>query len=80
MTQPIFHLANALGSRSVLFHVKQCSWETNCVRFGKIALLFAFVLFAGGCVIRIIYESFLDYCFQEVFLFLEWRTAFAHFS
>ena len=78
MTQPIFYSANTLGSRSVLFHMKQCSWKTNCVRFGKIALLFAFVLFAGGCVVRIADESFLDYCFQEVSLLLEWRTA-VHF-
>jgi len=64
----------------LLFHVKQCSWKTNCVRFGKIASLFAFVLFASGCVVRIDYESFLDYCFQEISLLPEWRTAFAHFS
>ena len=40
------------------------------MRFGRIASLSAFVLFAGGCVVRIDYESFLDYCFQEVFCFL----------
>ena len=57
------------------FHVKQCSWKTNCVRFGRIASLSAFVLFAGGCVVRIAYESFLDSSLLEVFLFLEWRTA-----
>ena len=34
------------------------SRKTNCIRFGKIAFLFAFVLFAGGCVVRIVYESF----------------------
>ena len=45
------------------------------MRFGKIASLFAFVLFAGDCVVRIGYESFLDNCFQEVFLLLERRTA-----
>ena len=56
-----------------------CSGENNCVRFGKIASLFAFVLFASGCVVRIDYESFLDYCFQEVFLLLERRTAFTYF-
>ena len=50
-------------------------WDTNCIRFGKIALLFAFVLFAGGCVVRIAYESFLDDRLQEFFIFLEWRTA-----
>ena len=54
--------------------------ENNCVRFGRYASLSACVLFAGGCVVRIDYESFLDYCFQEVFLLLERRTAFAHFS
>jgi len=51
-----------------------------CVRFGKIASLFAFVLFAGGCVVRICYESFLDSSLQEFFMFLEWRTAFVYFS
>ena len=55
-------------------------WDTNCIRFGKIALLFAFVLFAGSCVVRIAYESFLDDCFQEIPLLLEWRTAFVYFS
>ena len=80
MTQPTFHSANILGSHSVLFHMKQCSWETVCVWFGKIALLFAFVLFAGDYVIRIIYESFLDFCFSEFFMLSEWRTAFTHFS
>jgi len=40
----------------------------------------ACVLFAGGCVGRINYESFLDVRFSEVFMFLEWRTAFASFS
>ena len=80
MIQPIFHPANILDGRSVLFHMKQRSWKTNCVRFGRIALLSACVLFAGGCVVRIDYESFLDYCFQEISLLPEWRTAFAHFS
>ena len=55
-------------------------WDTNCIQFGKIALLFAFVLFAGGCVVRIAYESFLDCSLQEFFMFLEWRTAFVYFS
>jgi hypothetical protein len=50
-----------------------CSGETVCVRFGKIASLFAFVLFAGGCVVRIIYESFLDFGFSEFFML--YRTA-----
>ena len=48
-------------------------WDTNCIRFGKIALLFAFVLFAGGCVVRIAYESFLDFSFSEFFML--YRTA-----
>ena len=56
------------------------SWETDCVWFGKIASLFAFVLFAGGYVVRIAYESFLDSSLQEFFMFLEWRTAFVYFS
>ena len=55
-------------------------WDTNCIRFGKIASLFAFVLFAGGCVVRIAYEFFLDSSLQEFFMFLEWRTAFTSFS
>ena len=63
-----------------LFHVKQCSWETNCVRFGRIASLSAFVLFAGGCVVRIGYESFLDFGFSEFLMLPEWRTAFTYFS
>jgi len=49
------------------------SGENNCVRFGKIASLFAFVLFAGGCVVRIAYESFLDFGFSEFFML--YRTA-----
>ena len=52
--------------------------KTNCIRFGRYASLSACVLFAGGCVVRIGYESFLDVYFSEVFLFLEWRTA-VHF-
>ena len=71
--------ASGTGAMDVLlFHMKQCSWKTNCVRFGRIASLSAFVLFAGGCVVRIGYESFLDFSFSEFFLFLEWRTA-VHF-
>ena len=54
--------------------------KTTCVRFGRIASLSACVLFAGGCVVRIAYESFLDFCFSEFFMFLEWRTAFTYFS
>ena len=47
-------------------------WDTTRIRFGKFASLFAFVLFAGGCVVRIGYESFSDFGFSEFFLFLEW--------
>ncbi len=36
---------------------------------------FAFVLFAGGCVVRMGFASFLDCSLQEFFMFLEWRTA-----
>ena len=55
-----------------VFHVKHCMnalRETNCIRFGRIASLSAFVLFAGGYVVRIAYESFLDYSLLEVFCF-----------
>ena len=53
------------------------SWKTNCVWFGRIASLSAFVLFTGVCVVRIAYEFFLDCSLQEFFMFLEWRTAVA---
>ena len=43
--------------------------KINCVRFGRVASLSAFVLFAGGCVVRIAYECFLDFSLQEVFCF-----------
>ena len=43
--------------------------KNNCVWFGRFALLSAFVLFAGGCVVRIAYEFFLDYSLLEVFCF-----------
>ena len=52
-----------------------CLRKTNCVRFGRIASLSACVLFAGGCVIRIAYECFLDCSWLEVFLFSKRRTA-----
>ena len=55
------------------------SRENRSEPFRKIALLFACVRFAGGCVVRIAYESFLDYSLLEVSLFLEWRTAFLCF-
>ena len=51
------------------------SRENRSEPFGRIALLSAFVWFAGSCVVRIAYESFL----LEVSLFLEWRTAFLCF-
>ena len=54
--------------------------ENNCVRFGRHASLSAFVLFAGGCVVRIGYESFLDFGFSEFLMLPEWRTAFTYFS
>ena len=56
------------------------SRNTTWIRFGRIASLSAFVLFAGGCVVRIIFQSFLDFRFSEFFLFPEWRTAFTNFS
>ena len=82
MTQPIFHSANALYlwqpfcivSRETMFLENQL----RAVR--RIASLSAFVLFAGGCVVRIIFQSFLDFRFSEFFLFPEWRTAFTNFS
>ena len=52
--------------------------KTNCIRFGRIASLSAYVLFAGEYVVRIADESFLDCSLQEVLLFLKWRTAFSH--
>ena len=48
-------------SLRAMFHMKHCFRETNCVRFGRIASLSACVLFAVGCVVRIAYESFLDF-------------------
>ena len=81
MTQPIFHPANSLyiWQAFYCFMWNIALGETNCVRFGKIASLSACVLFAGGCVVRIDYESFLDYCFQEISLLPEWQTAFTYF-
>ena len=52
--------------------------KTTCVRFGRIASLSAYVLFADEYVVRIADESFLDCSLQEVLLFLKWRTAFSH--
>ena len=43
--------------------------ENNCVRFGRYASLSACVLFAGGCVVRIAYECFLDCNLPEIFCF-----------
>ena len=50
--------------------------KTTCVWFGRIALLSASVLVAGGCVVRIGFASLFDYSFYEVLLLLKWRTAF----
>ena len=77
------HLANIfekLLDQKTFISPAACFRKANCIRFGKIALLFAFVLFAGGCVVRIVYESFLDFGLSEFFMLSEWRTAFTHFS
>ena len=57
------------GYERPLFLREVAPRKTNCVRFGRIASLSAFVLFASGCVARISYESFLDYSLFEVFCF-----------
>ena len=44
-----------------LFHANIVLGNTTRIRFGRIASLSAFVLFAGGCVVRIAYEFFLDF-------------------
>ena len=62
------------GRERPFFLREVSSRKTNCVRFGRIASLSAFVLFAVGYVVRIAYESFLDYSLLECSLFLEWRT------
>ena len=73
--------APALPNRIEVVSLREVALrKTTCVWFGRIALLSACVLFAGGCVFRIGYESFLDCSLQEFFMFLEWRTAFAYFS
>jgi hypothetical protein len=82
MIQPIFHPANSpylwqsfcIVSRETMFLENQL----RAVR--RIASLSAFVLFAGGCVVRIGYESFLDFGFSEFLMLPEWRTAFTYFS
>ena len=43
--------------------------KTLRVRFGKIASLFAFVLFASSYVFRMIFQFFLDFRFLDVFCF-----------
>ena len=63
------------GYERPLFLREVAPRKTNCVRFGRIASLSAFVLFAGGYVIRIIFQSFLDYSLQEVSMFSKQRTA-----
>ena len=57
--------------RKIGFPKRSSSRETIWIRFGRIASLSACVLFAGGCVVQITYESFLDFCFSEFFVFLE---------
>ena len=57
--------------RKIGFPKRSSSRETIWIRFGRIASLSACVLFAGGCVVQITYESFLDFCFSEFFMFLE---------
>ena len=49
--------------------------KTKYIWFGKIALLFAFVLFAGDCHSRMIFQSLLDFSLLEVPMFLKQRTA-----
>ena len=63
------------GRERPFFLREVSSRKTNCVRFGRIASLSAFVLFAGGYVIQIIFQSFLDYSSQEVSMFSKQRTA-----
>ena len=63
------------GYERPLFLREVAPRKTNCVWFGRIASLSAFVLFAGGYVIRIIFQSFLDYSLQEVSMFSKQRTA-----
>ena len=68
--------APALPNRIEVVSLREVALrKTNCVRFGRIASLSACVLFAGGCVVRIAFVSFLDFDFSEFFMFLEWRTA-----
>ena len=62
-----------------VFSKRSSPRETTRIRFGRIASLSAFVLFAGGYVVRICYEFFLDSSFPEFFMFLGWRTAFTDF-
>ena len=61
--------------RKIGFPKRSSSKETIWIRFGRIASLSACVLFAGGCVVRIAYECFLDCSWLEVFLFSKRRTA-----
>ena len=71
--------APALPNRIEVVSLREVALrKTTCVWFGRIALLSASVLFAGGYVVRIVYESFLDFGFSEFFMLLEWRTAFSH--
>ena len=82
---PRQHFWKIVGSKNFLVRPRLViknltSRNTTWIRFGRIASLSAFVLFADGCVVRIIFQSFLDFRFSEFFLFPEWRTAFTNFS
>jgi len=69
--------APALPNRIEVVSLREVALrKTTCVWFGRIALLSASVLFAGGCVVRIGFASLFDYSFYEVLLLLKWRTAF----
>ena len=69
--------APALPNRIQVVSLREVALrKTTCVWFGRIALLSASVLFAGGCVVRIGFASLFDYSFYEVLLLLKWRTAF----
>ena len=65
--------------RKIGFPKRSSSRETIWIRFGRNASLSACVLFAGGHVVRITFQSFLDFSFPEFFMFSEWRTAFTNF-
>ena len=73
--------APALPNRIQVVSLREVALrKTTCVWFGRIALLSASVLFAGGCVVQIVYESLLDFGLSEFFMLSGWRTAFTYFS